>query len=84
MKTYDIRKFTWTDNVGVAEASDFGPESIGARLYPDAADYGFEVIGKRENITFVLDETDIDVMIFRSVETPTHPFGKFTIHILND
>jgi hypothetical protein len=82
------KKFTWVKNTGVCEASDLGfraGQLPGYRLYEDACDFGFRVMGKFKEILFLFDQdvyspdgTEISGWVYTS-----WPAG-FTLEIFND
>jgi hypothetical protein len=87
LPTYAGSKFTWSRNHGVAEASDLecGTGKIpGSKIYDDAADYGFMVIGNTKNLIFSFigedrdREGDITGFRYKSL------CGTVSILIIND
>ena len=91
LPTYAGNKFTWSKNHGVTEASDLGCGNTptlsrlpGSRVYDDACDWGFIVIGNHKNILFLYTGEDRDregdITGFRY----TSECGKFEILIIND
>lgn len=84
-----VHRFTWTrtrnGHLGVADASDL-PAGLVSRVYSDAADVGFRVVGRtgRDGIfTLVQDLKGLDGELAASVyECDTIP--NVSIHILND
>jgi hypothetical protein len=85
--TFRADQFTWTKGEGVSEASDLRVNAAipGSRIWDDATDYGFEVVGKHETILFLFidflmsrDGDEIDGWKYIS------SCGRFKIIILND
>lgn len=93
-----IHFFTWSRTaegtlMGVAEASDLkdyfeyaGIPSVGRRVWDDAADTGFIVVGRTENRLFVFKSVIKDA---GGEETTAwvfcgHPNTQDEIHIIND
>jgi hypothetical protein len=87
LPTYAGNKFTWTKNHGVTEASDLGQgcgKIPGSRIYDDACDYGFMVIGNHKNLIFSFIGEDRD----REGDVTGWKYksecGQFEILIIND
>lgn len=65
------RQFTWTGNVGVAEASDFGTlSSIRARVWLDSCDEGFWLRSPKtgERILFTFDDVEREATLRGVIE----------------
>lgn len=85
--TYRARQFSWANGEGVSEASDLRVNAAipGSRIWDDACDYGFEVIGKNETILFLF----IDFLMSRGGDEVDgwkyiSSCGRYKITILND
>jgi hypothetical protein len=87
--TYRASQFTWTNGEGVSEASDLrvnAAEAIpGSQIWDDAADYGFEAIGKNDTSLFLF----VDFLMSRDGDEVDgwkyiSSCGRFKITILND
>ena len=84
--TYKASQFSWKDNAGVTEASDLrcpAGQLPGSRIWDDAADWGFTVIGKYSNVQFFYTDnakSGDEVTGFRYHSA----CGKFSILIIND
>lgn len=86
--TFKGSQFIWDKNIGIAEASALGcrPGQIpGSKIYDDACDHGFTVIGNSRNILFLFSgyhqtPGDTDIAGFTYVSE----CGKFFIKIIND
>lgn len=54
LPTHSGKLFTWTGNKGVVEASTLG-RSFSGRVWNDACDTGFDVVGRMSIKTFVYE-----------------------------
>lgn len=86
---YTYTQFTWHKGNGCTDASDLGipvGAEPGERVYADACDVGFLIVGEREEKLFTLDHVEqpfpdlsgVNAWVFTSDD------GKHQVTICND
>lgn len=82
---FDASKFTWDKNRGTACASDLGYRAgqiPGGQIYPDAADFGLIVNGKKESLIFILKQRAASGWHYDAMRQSDG--AVFTLFIFND
>jgi hypothetical protein len=85
---FSHERFTWEKGKGSAEIGDLGPSPF-IRVYPDACDEGFDVIGRTgRTVRFVVVETTRDgegeVQSWRLEPAARELRGYASITLFND
>lgn len=84
LPAYCGTKFKWSKNHGSIKASDIGhPVDGPRRVYNDAYDWGFVVIGNFKNILFLYTGLEINYKINCTAFTYRSECGMFEIRINN-
>jgi hypothetical protein len=71
----------------IAEISDFGKGFQFGRVYDDACDEGFTMVGQRDEVVFAVDHTEYDAegdLLFWKLVSVTPKHKGFTAIVFND